>query len=125
MKPIKLYRPSNGSEGDWFIDKFCANCIHGKYEHTGDVNDKPCKICSFSMAFDTKDKEYPKEWVYDENDKPICTAFVKWDWGKDDNGNWNDPPPIIPDDPDQLCLPFMIEEINQNTQENKKQLVNF
>lgn len=108
---MKKYRPSNGSEGDWFISTFCYNCIHGKYEHTGDTNDKPCEIISLSMCHTTDEKEYPEEWQYNDQGNPCCTAFIKWDWGMDDDGNWIDPPPIYPEDPNQLCLPFIFDEI--------------
>lgn len=104
MEEGKLYRPSNGSEGDWFIHKYCFNCIHGKYEHTGDVNDNPCEIAGLTFAFDTRDKEYPKEWCYDKDGKPTCTAFVKFDWERDDDGKWIDPPPQPePDNPQIKC----------------------
>ena len=108
---MKKYRPSNGCEGDWFLSNFCSNCIHGKFEHTGDIKDNPCEIASNSMLFDLKDKEYPEEWQYDEKGEPTCTAFVKWDWNRDNDGNWIDPPPQIPDDPNQLCMPFLFDEI--------------
>ena len=111
----KLYRPSNGSEGDWFINKYCNNCIHGKYEHTGDIQDKPCDILSSSFCYGIEDEKYPKEWQYDENNKPCCTNYSKWDWNQDDDGNWNDPPITDPPDPNQMCLPFIIEEIEINT----------
>lgn len=106
----RKYRPSNGTEGMSFIDTYCYNCIHGKYEHTADTNDKPCDILSRSFLFDLNDKEYPEEWQYDDSGNPICTEWRKWDWNKDDDGNWNDPPPIW-DDPNQLCFPFVFEEI--------------
>ena len=108
---MKKYRPSNGDEGIWFASAFCANCIHGKYEHTGDVNDNPCEIFTASFCLDIEDKDYPDELTYDDQGKPTCTAFKKWDWGRDDDGNFNDPPPEVPDDPNQLCLPFIFEEI--------------
>lgn len=110
----KLYRPSNGDEGRCFADSFCMNCIHGKYEHTGDVNDNPCEILSRSFLAEINDPLYPKEWVYGEDGKPTCTSFIKWDWGKDDDGNWIDPPKYPPDtdNPNQLCMPFIFEELN-------------
>lgn len=61
------------------------------------------------------DPDFPKEWVYDDNDEPTCKAWIKWDWGND--GDLNDrhnPKAPVPDDPNQLCLPFMIDEIEQN-----------
>jgi hypothetical protein len=102
----KPYRPGNSDEGFWFIGEFCENCIHGKYEHTQDLDDNPCEILSRSFLSDITDKDYPPEWIYDDNGKPTCLAFKKWDWGRDDDGNWVDPPPQDPDDPNQLCLPF-------------------
>lgn len=65
------------------------------------------------------DKEYPKEWTYDENDKPICTKWQKWDWGNDgDPDDPENPNAPIPDDPNQLCLPFAITEIEENINEH-------
>lgn len=111
----RKYRPSNGSEGDWFCSTYCYNCIRGKYEHTGDTRDNPCDIISSSMCFDTKDDEYPKEWIYNESNEPTCTSFVKWDWEKGDDEEWNDPP-VTPDTPDnQLCFPFAFEELENQT----------
>jgi len=66
----KPYRPSNGSEGDWFQGVFCEKCIFDDYE-----NDIYCDILGDSMAFNIDDKEYPKEWVYDNSGRPICTKF--------------------------------------------------
>lgn len=105
------YRPSNGTEGDWFMSKFCSNCIYGKYEHTGDINDNPCEIANRAWLFDLSDEGYPEEWIYGHDGKPTCTTFKKWDWGRDDDGNWIDPPPQYPDDPNQLTLPFIFDEL--------------
>jgi len=105
----KLYRPSNGTEGEWFMCEYCLNCIH----ENPDMDKKPkCKLMTASMCFDITEPEYPKEWCYDENDKPVCTKFVKWDWGNDGDPNDPDNPKApIPEDPNQLCLPFIFDEI--------------
>jgi hypothetical protein len=68
-----------------------------------------------SMAFDLKDKEYPNEWQYNSEGKAVCKAFVKWDWGEDDGNGLNEPPITEPDDPNQLVMPFIIDEIERNT----------
>jgi len=108
---MKSYRPSNGTEGMCFVSEFCEQCIHEKFIHTSNDNDKKCDIFSATMLYDIGEAEYPKEWIYQDN-KPICTAFVKFDWSQDDNGNWIDPEPTEPpDDPNQLCIPFDIIEI--------------
>lgn len=100
----KPYQPSNGSEGCWFTGKFCEQCIHEKYSHTMNDNDKSCDILPRTMCFSINDPEYPKEWIYDAENKPTCTAWVKWDWDQDDDGNWNDPVEPEPGDPNQLML---------------------
>jgi hypothetical protein len=64
------------------------------------------------MVYSVNDPKYPSEWIYDENDKPICTAFVKWDWGNDgDPDDPENPKAPQPEDPNQLCLPFIFDEI--------------
>jgi len=61
------YRPSNGSEGDWFMSRFCWKCIK-------DSEAKPCRIIGRTMALDVDHKDYPREWIED-SDGPRCTAF--------------------------------------------------
>lgn len=68
------------------------------------------------MVYNVNDKEYPEEWIYDKDDKPTCTAFVKWDWGRDDDGNWIEPAPVPPEDPNQLVMPFILEELGIDVQ---------
>jgi hypothetical protein len=64
------------------------------------------------MGYDVKDPEYPREWCYDESGKPTCTAWVKWDWGTDGDPDDPDNPKYRPpDDPNQLCMPFIFDEI--------------
>jgi len=101
----KKYRPSNGTEGMIFMGKFCDHCIHDN----GDT--KMCDIITLTMGLGVDEKDYPEEWTYDENDKPTCTKYKKWDWGKDDDGNWIEPPPPPIDDPNQLVMPFIFDEL--------------
>ena len=108
------YRPSSGTDGDYFIEGNCHSCIHGKYEHTGDTDDLPCDIVTRAFLFAPPDKEYPKEWIY-EKGEPKCTSRVPWDWDQDDDGNWNCPPKPEPINPNQLVMPFIFEEIENNT----------
>ena len=68
----KPYRPSNGTEGALFQDLFCQYCTRDNIE-AGDG----CEIILLTMCYDTKDKEYPKEWIYDVDGQPVCTA-VDW-----------------------------------------------
>ncbi len=67
--PIRLYRPSNGTEGECFAEDYCYRCI---------ANDiAPCPILLNTMAYQTTDAEYPREWTFDESGEPVCTAFER------------------------------------------------
>lgn len=103
------YCPSNGSEGMWFTDKYCMNCFHCDPDPEGE---KQCEILMRSMMYHINEPEFPKEWIYNEEGKPSCSAYKKWDWGRDGNPDDPDNPNYTPpDDPNQLCLPFMINGI--------------
>jgi hypothetical protein len=64
------YRPSNGTEGEMFMEKFCYNC-----QHDDPDNEKFCEILTRTMAFDVDEDEYPKEWQYGTDGQPVCTEF--------------------------------------------------
>lgn len=64
----RRYRPSNGDEGLWFMSMWCDKCVK-------DSESRPCRILGRTMAFNINDKEYPREWVEDDNG-PRCTAFA-------------------------------------------------
>lgn len=95
----RKYRPSNGIESMCFMENFCEQCIHEKWSHTQDDNDKKCEILSRTMIFDIDEPEYPSEWTYDENG-PTCTKFQKWDWGNDGDPDDPDNPKATPPTPD-------------------------
>ncbi|MFA6278444.1 MAG: hypothetical protein WC622_16980 [Pedobacter sp.] len=106
----KRYQPSNGTEGEGFMGEFCDQCMHEKFCHTQNHDDAQCPILNKSLL----DGDV-KEWIYDENDKPTCTSFIKWDWGNDEDG-WNEPPYNHPinDPPNQLTMPLgLFEEVNE------------
>lgn len=111
MKDGKPYRPSNGTEGMGFVAQFCEQCIHEKFIHTQCHDDKKCDILSRSFIYGLDDPEYPEEWIWLDG-APTCTAYQHWDWW---GGPWGDDfrePPSEPiNDPNQLMLPFMIDEI--------------
>lgn len=112
---MKKYRPSNGTEGMGFCEMFCEQCIHEKFIHTQNDADKKCDILSRTLMHDVEDPEYPEEWTYDSEGNPTCTAFQKWDWGNDGDG-WNDLPEPEPEDPNQMCFPFVMDEINEQNE---------
>ena len=108
---MKKYCPSNGTEGMIFTDHFCDRCMN---QHPDPDHPKQCMILCRTMVYDVNDKDYPEEWIYDENDRPTCTAWKKWDWGRDDDGNWIEPIETPPDNPNQLVMPFIFDELEIN-----------
>lgn len=65
----KPYRPSNGSEGDYFMAAWCAGCRR----RGGEAN--ACRILVMSMGLGITDPEYPREWAYGSDGQPECAAF--------------------------------------------------
>ncbi len=61
------YRPSNGTEGEMFMERWCHECL----------KEPDCDIPSLAMLFDIEDLEYPGEWQYGANGQPKCTAFER------------------------------------------------
>lgn len=106
------FRPSNGTEGIIFHDAFCARCIHEKFMHTQCHGDLQCDILNRSLLFDKAEKGYPIEMQYNNEGWPVCINWKQWDWGSDDDDNGpNEPPSVYPDDPNQLCFPFLFDEL--------------
>jgi len=75
------YQPSNGTEGEIFIDAWCSHCARDKALSEGLPieecdDDQLCKIVAHTMAFDVDDSRYPHEWQYGKDGQPCCTAFV-------------------------------------------------
>ncbi len=94
------YRPSNGTEGMIFMDEFCDRCYYDR--------NQDCPIIVLTMCLETEDKDYPPEWIY-IGETPTCTKFRADRYGPDDGPS--PPQPKIPEDPNQLCLPFEFNEI--------------
>jgi hypothetical protein len=57
---MKLYRPSNGTEGDWFWSRTCAKCVK---RHS-------CTIYVNALA-----GKQPRQWVYGDDGDPTCTSL--------------------------------------------------
>lgn len=121
----RKYCPSNGTEGVSFVESHCANCIHEKFIHTQNHSDKKCDIFSRTLLHAVNEPEFPEEWTYDGNGDPTCTAFVRWNWGNnDDEGGLNDPPPDYPVSPNQLVMPFIFDELEIKKHEQAKEPAN-
>jgi hypothetical protein len=78
---LRPYRPSNGTEGEAFQEKFCCNCVRDRAVNLG--GDDPqwedgCQILARALA----DGGVP-EWV-EMDSGPFCTAYVP-DEGQDPN----------------------------------------
>lgn len=73
MSNPRKYRPSNGSEGADFIDRWCGNCERDRAfrEDTGDS----CPIVANTFVYDVDNPKYPTEWQYGLDGHPKCIAF--------------------------------------------------
>jgi hypothetical protein len=65
--PGESFRPSNGTEGEMFMERWCHQCVK-------DINGD-CNIITDAMMFDIDDHEYPRAWIHDATGQPSCTAF--------------------------------------------------
>lgn len=75
IENTRPYQPSNGTEGDIFMGKFCSNC--SKHPISRDAKNQ-CMILLKSFAYSISDKDYPKQWVQDNNGAR-CTSFISRD----------------------------------------------
>lgn len=71
----KPYQPSNGSEGEMFMDMWCARCTHDAAFRADPNAADGCEIVANTMAMSARDPDYPREWQYSTDGQPICRAF--------------------------------------------------
>ena len=74
-EPGQKYRPSNGSEGEMFRARWCAECKHDDYDAG-----RYCEILGATLCLMADDPDYPQEWTFDDDGHPICTAFEIIQW---------------------------------------------
>lgn len=76
------YRPSNGTEGEIFMQAWCAECQRDKSMREGapleecDDNER-CDIIADTFAYAVDHPKYPAAWQYGADGQPRCTAFVE------------------------------------------------
>ena len=68
------YQPSNSTDGELFQQQWCHRCARDAYDYESNTG-KQCNILVRTMAYNIGDKQYPVEWIKDD-DGPRCTAFV-------------------------------------------------
>lgn len=74
---MKLYKPANGTEGEWFFSKFCYNCKYYVEDKESGSDDCELNLIIAAEINEITDNDYPDEWTYDEKGNPICTDFTK------------------------------------------------
>lgn len=72
------YRPSNSTEGEWFMSRWCYGCA----AYGESMEESPCEILGDALAGGE-----PAEWRDDGPKGPRCTAFRE---------NPDDPGPLDP-----------------------------
>ena len=56
------YRPSNGTEGEIFMEGWCQRCKRDKAFQDSQGVEDGCPIVAATMAHNVGEPEYPKEW---------------------------------------------------------------
>jgi hypothetical protein len=88
----EAFRPSNGTEGECFIGQWCAVCRHDRASRDPEADMAGgCDILARTMAFGVDHPDYPTEWIYGDDNRPKCTAFL-----------WDDAEEIQPLDPNAV-----------------------
>jgi hypothetical protein len=122
------FMPSNGTEGMIFVDNFCLQCIHEKFMHTQNHDDRKCEIFDNSLLNDrpcfNKDLKLDGwEWFMDKDCQNWeCKQWQKWDWGNDPD-DLSEPPEPPPYDPNQLLLFTFDEKIDELIKEQRHEYV--
>jgi hypothetical protein len=73
------YRPSTGTEGVCFDQHWCEHCTRDAEYRSDPDNVDPalgCQLIANALAFNIGHPKYPKEWIYDNDGNPCCTAFT-------------------------------------------------
>lgn len=84
MAEWEKYRPSNGTEGELFMEHYCYRCARDQAFLNGADGSKGCKILSRVMLYEIDDARYPREWIRRAGDtewpgSARCLAFQPLD----------------------------------------------
>lgn len=104
----RLYRPSNGTEGESFQCAFCERCTKDDPEV-----DICCDILTRTAAFGIEDPEYPQEWCYGDAGQPVCTAFEERDFVAEEQAadrSDSSSETVFSPDSDTLPLPYVTRD---------------
>lgn len=71
----KPYQPSNGSEGEYFMARWCNHCARDEAFQANPDEADGCEIAGMTMCLHVDNPSYPKEWRYADDGQPQCTAF--------------------------------------------------
>lgn len=73
----KPYRPSTGTEGAAFQEEWCCHCARDAAFQADPDFAQGCQIVADTFAYDITDAHYPKEWIFDRDGRPCCTAYTE------------------------------------------------
>lgn len=72
------YRPSNGTEGEIFMERFCYRCKRDAAFQENQDGEYGCPIILATMTHNVDEPGYPPEWISDDDCglvNPRCTQF--------------------------------------------------
>jgi hypothetical protein len=97
MTEIEKYRPSSGTEGEWFMSRWCCQCQRASAMRESEPIEA-CAIVAATFLYSVDHPKYPDAWRYDKDGAPICDQFVQM----------GDP---IPPEPDTLTRDLFEPEV--------------
>jgi hypothetical protein len=92
MVEARPYRPSNGTEGECFMEQWCHCCVLDRAARDEACDpSEGCRILADAFA-----GLQPSQWIYGEDGKPRCTSF-QFDEGQE----------YLPLDPNAVIRPLL------------------
>ena len=67
------YRPSNGTEGMMFMERWCQRCTCEAMQLEGEGDS--CPILADTMVYAVDEPGYPEQWQVGDDGQPLCTEF--------------------------------------------------
>ncbi len=95
-----LYRPSNGTEGEYFMEEFCYRCGRDAAFRLSEAAEDSCPIVAATFRLKIDDPDYPREWIREDDGSCRCTAFT-FDGSREDRERFE-----ARRDPRQMMLPL-------------------
>ncbi len=69
------YKPDTNDEGHVFLQNWCFQCVHDELFRATDDPKTSCNVLYRAWCHSIDCPDYPIEWTFRDDGKPVCTAF--------------------------------------------------